>query len=128
MTCHDLLQKARKLSLPVCVLSILGGAVDPASASCVAQVKRPIVSGGTNGVTAVAAARVPVLGGNSWGTEVRVQGFESGPDIDSSSRMNFVGPGFFGTLGMALLAGREFSASDVGDEATVAVAAAAAAG
>jgi predicted permease len=73
------------------------------------------------GVTAVAAARVPVLGGSSWGTEVRVQGFEWGPDIDSSSRMNFVGPEFFSTLGMALLAGREFSASDAGDEVTVAI-------
>ena len=38
------------------------------------------------GVTAVSAAMVPALGGSSWGTNVEVEGFESGPDIDSNSR------------------------------------------
>ena len=64
------------------------------------------------GVTGVSAALVPVLAGNSWGNSVRVEGFESGPDIDSGSRYNEVGPNYFSTLGMPLLAGREFAVSD----------------
>ncbi len=73
------------------------------------------------GVTSVSPALVPILSGSNWGTDVSVEGFESGPDIDSNSRFNSVGPGYFRTLGMPLLAGREFTPGDLGDEATVAV-------
>lgn len=73
------------------------------------------------GVRAEAAAMVPVLSGESWGAGVKVQGFQSGPDVDNGSRYNVVGPGYFATLGMPLLAGREFTASDAGDSLNVAV-------
>ena len=65
------------------------------------------------GVTSVSAALVPVLGGSSWGTDVAVEGFESGPDVDANARYNEVGPGYLATLGMPLMAGREFDESDV---------------
>ena len=71
--------------------------------------------GALPGVSAVSAALVPVLAGSSWGTNVRVEGFESGPDIDSNARFNAVGPGFFSLLDMQLVAGREFTPAD--DEA-----------
>jgi predicted permease len=64
------------------------------------------------GVTSVTGAVVAVLQGNNWGTDVAVQGFQSGPDINSNSRMNMVGPGYFTTLGMPILAGREFTHQD----------------
>jgi predicted permease len=66
------------------------------------------------GVTSVTAAIVPVLSGSNWGTDVTVQGFQRGPDIDSNSRFNMVGPDYFKTLGIPLLAGREFTRQDAG--------------
>ena len=64
------------------------------------------------GVTGVTASIVPLLAGNNWGTGVRVQGFAAGPDVDNSANYNEVGAGYFGTLGMRMLAGREFSLAD----------------
>jgi len=73
------------------------------------------------GVTSVSLAIVPLLGGSSWGTDVAVEGFQSGPGIDSNSRLNKIGAGYFSTLGIPLLSGREFDQGDVGDEISVAI-------
>jgi predicted permease len=64
------------------------------------------------GVTGVTAARVPLIAGSNWGSDVSVQGFERGPDTDANSRFNQVSAGYFRTLGMPLLAGREFTRAD----------------
>ena len=61
------------------------------------------------GVTAVSSDLVGVLGGSSWGSDVSVEGFDWEPGVDANSRFNRVGPGFFSSLGMPLLAGREFT-------------------
>ena len=68
--------------------------------------------GAVPGVTGVTSALVGVLQGNSWGNDVEVQGWKSGPDIDSNSRMNQVGAGYFKTLGVPLVSGREFTDQD----------------
>ncbi|MEW5915148.1 MAG: ABC transporter permease [Gemmatimonadota bacterium] len=73
------------------------------------------------GVSAVSSSMVPLLAGSNWGTDVAVEGFQSGPDIDSNARFNEVGPGYFRTLGVQLLAGREFSEADVVGRPSVAV-------
>ena len=73
------------------------------------------------GVTAVSAARVPLLVGNNWGTSVSVEGFEYAPDVDANSRFNEVGAGYFGTVGMTLLAGRDFTVADAAGAPKVAV-------
>ena len=73
------------------------------------------------GVTGVTSAVVPLLAGNNWGNSVRVQGFDRGPDTDAGSRFNMVGPEFFSTIDIPVLAGREFTAADANQPATVAV-------
>ena len=73
------------------------------------------------GVSGASAAIVAILNGNNWGNDVAVEGFESGPDIDSNSRMNMVGPGYLSTLGIPLLAGREFTVADNMEAEEVAV-------
>jgi predicted permease len=73
------------------------------------------------GVTGVTAGVVAVLAGSNWGTSVQVQGFKQGPDIDSNARFNMVGPDYFKTLGIPLLAGREFTRQDVKDSPKVAI-------
>jgi len=68
--------------------------------------------GAVPGVTGVTGSLVGLLAGNSWGNDVAVEGWKSGPDIDSNARMNQVGPGYFRTLGVPMVAGREFEAAD----------------
>jgi predicted permease len=73
------------------------------------------------GVTSVTSAMVGLIAGSNWGTDVNVQGFESGPDINSNARLNRVGPGYFGTIGVPVLVGREFTRADNASGGPVAV-------
>jgi len=68
--------------------------------------------GAIPGVKAVSSSTVPILAGYTWGSDVNVQGFPSGPDVDRNARVNEVGAGYFATLGVHPRAGREFTTAD----------------
>ena len=73
------------------------------------------------GVTGVSAALVPLISGSNWGSSITVQGFQAGPDTDTHSNYNEIGPDYFRTVGMRLLAGREFTRADAQNNPKVAV-------
>jgi predicted permease len=64
------------------------------------------------GVTQVTASLVPVLAGSNWGSSVSVQGFAAGPDTDTHANYSELAPGFFQTLGVPFLSGRDFTRAD----------------
>jgi predicted permease len=63
------------------------------------------------GVKGVAAAMVPLIAGNNWGNDVKIAGARESRGNKNSS-FNEIGPGYFGKMGVPLIAGREFSESD----------------
>jgi putative ABC transport system permease protein len=73
------------------------------------------------GVTGVTEARVRLIAGSNWGNDVNVEGFPRGPDIDNNARFNEVGANYFHVMGVPLIAGRDFTTSDVAGSPKVAI-------
>jgi predicted permease len=72
------------------------------------------------GVTGVSSAAVPMIAGSEFVWGLRVEGFENrGEPVES--RFNVVGPSFFATLSIPVLAGREFTAADTTGAQLVAI-------
>jgi predicted permease len=64
------------------------------------------------GAASVTASTVPLLSGNNWGASVSVEGFKAEADTNTDSRYSLVAPGYLSTLGIPLLAGRDFTRAD----------------
>jgi len=76
---------------------------------------------GVAGVTAAGIATVELLAGNEWDSSMSVEGHQVKDGEDMQAFMNMVSPGYFATMGVPFLAGRDFRDSDTGEDATVAV-------
>ena len=64
------------------------------------------------GVTAVAASSVGLLDQDTTGGNITIDSYKPAPDEDMDVDRNEVSPGYMHAMGIALLAGRDFTASD----------------
>ncbi len=76
---------------------------------------------GLPGVRSVTAAELPTLADTTMGSNVTVEGAEPGAGDATHVRRNGVGPDYFATLGIPLLAGREIQWTDDASSSRVAV-------
>ena len=73
------------------------------------------------GVRGAATAWVPVLYGWEWDNGITVEGYQAKDGENMSPYFNAVSPGYFSTMGIRLLEGRDFSEADGRDAPPVAL-------
>jgi predicted permease len=65
------------------------------------------------GVASASAAEVALMTDSNSSSTIRVEGYEAKEGEDMNPNFNYVAPGFFSTLGIPLVAGRDVAESDV---------------
>jgi putative ABC transport system permease protein len=75
----------------------------------------------TAGVRSAGFATVPLLHGWESDSSVKVEGYQAKDGEDIQAFMNTLSPGYFSTMGVKLLDGRDFRDSDVGEKISVAI-------
>ena len=73
------------------------------------------------GVRSASLSRVTPVEGGAMSTVASVEGYTAQPNEDKSVYMNNVSPGYFATIGTALLLGRDFSEQDTPNSTKVAL-------
>jgi predicted permease len=72
------------------------------------------------GIRTSSMAETALLAGDNEDTSIEIEGYHAKEDEDMNVNENKIGPGFFATLGIPLLAGRDFTKAD-GAKAPLAV-------
>ncbi|MGH9816522.1 MAG: ABC transporter permease, partial [Candidatus Acidiferrales bacterium] len=73
------------------------------------------------GVKSAGLAGVPVLHGWEWDSTTSVEGHEAKDGEDMQAFMNALSPGYFQTMGVPILEGRDFDARDMKEDHKVAI-------
>ena len=73
------------------------------------------------GVTSAALAVVPILSGSEWDNRTAVEGHQAADGEDMQAFMNALSPGYFATMRIPILEGRDFTLMDVKENSKVAV-------
>jgi predicted permease len=73
------------------------------------------------GVQSAAYARAAVLAGAAWGDGMLVEGHVAKEGENTHAMVNFVSPGYFRTMGVPLLEGRDFDSRDVSGTSPVCI-------
>src|SRR5262245_39486521 len=64
------------------------------------------------GVRDVGLANMAIMQGNEWDSSVTVEGHVTKPGDEPAPYMNSIGPAYFATLGVPIVAGRDFTRQD----------------
>ena len=73
------------------------------------------------GVQSAALATVPILSGDEWDSSMGVEGHVAKDGEDQQAFMNAFSPGYFATMNIPILEGRDFRDSDAKQRSTVAI-------
>jgi predicted permease len=73
------------------------------------------------GVRSVSMSEVGALTGNDWSMTIRVDGYQAKEGEDMNPSVDGVGPGYFTTMGIPLVSGREFNERDTKSSAKVVI-------
>jgi len=73
------------------------------------------------GVSSVSAARIPLFEDDDSSGNVTIEGYQPPPDVEVELYRNQVAPDYFSTMGIPLIAGREFRLSDTATSPKVAI-------
>jgi predicted permease len=72
-------------------------------------------------VRSATASVIALMTDSNWRSTVKVEGFQPKEGDDMNPSVDAVGPGYFSTMGQALLTGREFSVKDANGAPKVAI-------
>jgi predicted permease len=67
---------------------------------------------GLPGVQCASLAVVPVLSGDEWDSSIAIEGYPRKQGEQMNPHMNYISPGFFKTLGIPVVLGRDFTERD----------------
>ncbi|HEV8395971.1 MAG TPA: ABC transporter permease [Vicinamibacterales bacterium] len=98
---------------------ILNGYTPPRTVTLYSQIEAALQQ--TPGVVSVSGATVRLLDDSSSQSSITVTGFTAGPDDNTSASYTHIGSHYFATLGIPLVAGREFTDADASDARPVAI-------